>query len=470
MKALCVTSRSCSVLLDPEGLYQAREKRTLALNGEPQEEEYRSVCSLFGLEPDTEYTLESMTNSGERETLSFRTKKELCTLDVRDFGAKGDGISDDTPMLQAAILSCPEGGRVLVPAGKYVTGPLFLKSRITLEIADGATLLLETDRTHFPVLPEIIPADNPEGEVLMGLWEGNSDLLYTQRCKGLLFQGLTFVNSPSWNLHPAYSEELDFIDLQIRAPWDSPNTDGFDPESCRKVRLLGTEISVGDDCIALKSGKIRLGKKYRRPCEDVEIAWCAMLDGHGGVTLGSEMAGGIRNVRVHHCYMKGNDRGLRVKTRRGRGKDGVIDDILFEKVRMEGVKMPLIVNSMYFCDPDGHSEWVQSREKKPVDETTPRIGEIRFEQVEAVNCKACAGYVLGLPEQPAEHIALKDCSFSFDPDAEALVPVMAEQVEPCRRRGLILKNVRKATLDHVRYEGIEGKWIDAENTGEITEK
>ena len=160
MKALCVTSRSCSVLLDPEGLYQAREKRTLALNGEPQEEEYRSVCSLFGLEPDTEYTLESMTNSGERETLSFRTKKELCTLDVRDFGAKGDGISDDTPMLQAAILSCPEGGRVLVPAGKYVTGPLFLKSRITLEIADGATLLLETDRTHFPVLPEIIPADN----------------------------------------------------------------------------------------------------------------------------------------------------------------------------------------------------------------------------------------------------------------------------------------------------------------------
>ena len=137
---------------------------------------------------------------------------------------------------------------------------------------------------------------------------------------------------------------------------------------------------------------------------------------------------------------------------------------------MEGVKMPLIVNSMYFCDPDGHSEWVQSREKKLVDETTPRIGEIRFEQVEAVNCKACAGYVLGLPEQPAEHIALKDCSFSFDPDAEALVPVMAEQVEPCRRRGLILKNVRKATLDHVRYEGIEGKWIDAENVEIIEER
>ena len=516
METLCITSRSCSVLLDPEGLYQAREKRTLFLNGEERGEEYRSVASLFDLEPDTEYELTSRTDSGTEETLVFRTRQELCTLDVRDFGARGDGKTDDTAMLQAAILSCPDGGRVLIPAGDYLTGPLFLKSRITLEIAGGATLLLLTDRTRFPILPEIVPAGNPEGEILMGLWEGNSEegfasaltgmdvtdtavigegvidgrggesdwwirpkekriarrgnLVYTQRCRNLLFQGLTFLNSPSWNLHPAYSENLDFIDLQIRAPWDSPNTDGFDPESCRKVRLLGTEISVGDDCIALKSGKIRLGKKYRRPCEEVEIAWCAMLDGHGGVTLGSEMAGGIRKVRVHHCYMHGNDRGLRIKTRRGRGKDGIIDDILFEKVRMDGIKMPLIVNSMYFCDPDGHSEWVQSREKKPVDETTPRIGEIRFEQVRAENCKACAAYVLGLPEQPAEHIALKDSVFSFDPEAEALVPAMAEQVEPCRRRGLILKNVRKVTLENVQYTGVEGAWIDAENTEEIIEK
>ena len=416
---------------------------------------------------------------------------------------------------RAWLIKDAEQGRVRIPEGIYRTGPLFLKSHITLEIPAGAVIRLETDRTRFPILPEIVPAENADGELLMGLWEGNSEegfasaltaidaedvavigegvidgragesdwwidpkekriawrghLIYTQRCKSMLFQGLTFINSPSWNLHPAFSEELDFIDLQIRAPWDSPNTDGFDPESCRAVRLLGTEISVGDDCIALKSGKIRIGKKYRRPCEEVEIAWCAMLDGHGGVTLGSEMAGGIRKVRVHHCYMKGNDRGLRVKTRRGRGKDGIIDDILFEKVRMDGVKMPLIVNSMYFCDPDGHSEWVQSREKKPVDETTPRIGEIRFEQVEATGCKACAAYVLGLPEQPAEHVVLRDSSFSFDPEAEALVPAMAEQVEPCRKRGLILKNVRKVTLDHVRDEGIEGDWIDAENA-EVTEE
>ena len=516
MKELYLSSRSCTVLLDPEGTYSAREKRTLTLDGRPLREEDRSVTSLFGLEPDRTYTLAARTESGETETLTFRTRKETCALNVKDFGAKGDGEADDTPMIQAAVMACPAGGTVVIPEGNYITGPLFLRSHMTLEIRKGATLSLRTDRESFPILPGHVPADNPDGEVLLGLWEGENapgfasaltgidledtavigegiidgradqgdwwvrpkeiriarrgHLLYLQRCRGFTVQGITFRNSPSWNLHPAFSEDLDFLNLTIQAPYHSPNTDGFDPESCRNVRLLGTEISVGDDCIAIKSGKIGLGRKYKRPCENVEIAWCAMLDGHGGVTLGSEMAGGIRQVRVHHCYMRGNDRGLRVKTRRGRGKDGVIDEILFEKVRMDRVRMPLIVNSMYFCDPDGHSEWVQSREKKPVDETTPRIGAVRFEQVKATGCQACAGYVLGLPEKPVEELTLKDCEFDFDPDAEPFVPVMAEQVDACSRRGLILKNVEKVVLDHVRYAGIQGEWIDAEEVRTLEER
>ena len=513
MKELYISSRSAAVLLDPEGLYEASEPRSLILNGEPAGEEKRSVTSLFGLKPDTEYVLESRTAEGKRETLSFRTRRETCELNVREFGAKGDGETDDTAMIQAAICCCPEGGTVVVPEGNYRTGPLFLKSHMTLEIRAGATLSLKTERESFPVLPEQVPADNPDGELLMGLWEGarspgfaaalngfdledtavigegtvdgcadrgdwwerpkemriarRGNLLYLQRCSGFTVQGITFRNSPSWNLHPAFSDHLDFFNLRIQAPYVSPNTDGFDPESCRAVRLIGTEISVGDDCIAIKSGKIDLGRKYRRPCEDVEIAWCAMLDGHGGVTLGSEMAGGVKNVRVHHCYMRGNDRGLRVKTRRGRGKDGVIDQILFEKVLMDGVKMPLIVNSMYFCDADGKSDWVQSREKQPVDETTPTVGTVRFERVTAKGCKACAAYVLGLPEKPMEHLILRDCSFDFDPNAEAQVPAMALHVEECCRRGLILKFVRKVTLDRVRYSGTQGEWTDAEDVGEI---
>ena len=513
MRILCVTSRSCSVLLDPEGLYEAREKRELFLNGERLGEEYRSVCSLFDLEPDTDYMIESLTERGERETLTVRTKRETCTLDVRSFGAKGDGETEDTAMLQAAILCCPENGRVLVPPGDYVTGPLFLKSRMTLEIADGAALRLLTDRLRFPILPGDTPADNPDGEILLGLFEGcatdgfagalngidltdtavigegiidgraqdgdwwirpkeirtasRGNLLYTQRCKGVLVQGLTFMNSPSWNLHPSYSEDLDFIDIRIRAPWDSPNTDGFDPESCRNVRLLGTEISVGDDCIAIKSGKIGLGRKYKRPCEDIEIGWCALLDGHGGVTAGSEMAGGVKNVHAHHCYMKGNDRALRIKTRRDRGKDGVIDDIRFEDIRMDGVKMPLVVNSFYFCDADGKSDRVQSREKQPVDETTPEIGTVCFERVRASGCKACAAYVTGLPEKPMKHLVLRDCRFDFDPDAVPMVPAMALYTEECCRRGIIARYVEKLTLEDVTLVGIDGEPLETAEVGKV---
>ena len=512
MKTLCVTSRSCSVLLDPEGLYEAREKHELYLDGEPLGEEYRSVFSLFDLEPDTEYCLESAAGDGKRETLTFRTKGETCTLDVRDFGAKGDGETEDTAMIQAAILCCPEGGRVLVPEGTYVTGPLFLKSRMTLEISAGAVLQLLTDRKRFPILPGNTPADNADGEVLLGLFEGCSadgfaaalngidvtdtavigegtidgraaesdwwvrpkeirtaargNLLYTQRCRGMLVQGLTFRNSPCWNLHPAFSEDLDFIDLRIQAPWDSPNTDGFDPESCRNVRLLGTEISVGDDCIAIKSGKIALGRKYRRPCEDLEIGWCAMLDGHGGVTVGSEMAGGVRKVRVHHCYMKGNDRALRIKTRRDRGRDGVVDDITFRDVRMDGVKVPLVVNSFYFCDADGKSDRVQSREKQPVDETTPEIRTVCFERVDASGCRACAAHVTGLPEKPMKHLILRDCRFDFDPAAEPMVPAMALNVAECRRRGVIAAYLEKLTVDHVTLTGIEGEPLETTEVGE----
>ena len=516
MKTLCVTSRSCSVLLDPEGLYEAREKRELFLDGEGLGEEYRSVTSLFDLEPDTDYVLESVTDGGIREKIPFRTKKETCSLNVLDFGAKGDGETEDTAFLQAAILCCPEDGRVLIPPGDYLTGPLFLKSRLTLEIADGATLKLLTDRNRFPVLPGNTPADNPDGEILLGLFEGcatdgfaaalngigvtdvaiigegvidgradegdwwvrpketriasRGNLLYTQRCKGMLVQGLTFRNSPSWNLHPAFSEELDFIDLRIRAPWDSPNTDGFNPESCRRVRLLGTEISVGDDCIAIKSGKIGLGRKYRRPCEDLEIGWCAMLDGHGGVTVGSEMAGGVKNVLAHHCYMKGNDRALRIKTRRDRGKDGVIDGIVFRDIRMDGVKMPLVINSFYFCDADGKTERVQSREKQPADETTPEIRSICFERVKADGCKACAVYATGLPEKPVAHLELRDCSFSFDPEARPMVPAMALNVEECCRRGVIARFLKKLTLHHVRMEGIAGDLLETEEVEEIIQE
>ena len=129
----------------------------------------------------------------------------------------------------------------------------------------------------------------------------------------------------------------------------------------------------------------------------------------------------------------------------------------------------LVVNSFYFCDADGKTDRVQSREKQPVDETTPEIGSVRFERVQADGCKACVAYAMGLPEKPMEHLELRDCSFTFDPEAKPMVPAMALGVEACARRGIIAKFIRKLTVHNLRTEGMEGALLDTQDVGEIAE-
>ena len=508
MKLLYAGAVSAALLVDEQGDYFAREAYTLYVNGRPVKGD-TSVISLYGLIPGTEYEI---VNGDEK--LCFNTRIEYCCLNVRSFGAKGDGIHDDTPAIQAAIGACPDNGRVLIPEGRYSVLPLFLKSNITLEIASGAELLLSTDRAAFPLLPGRVDADDPHGEYLIGGWEGDAHvchasaingfglknisiigegtvngrgfeagwwlnpktgdkparprMLYLRDCENVTVQGVHFINSPSWNLHPCFSRNLSFISVRVTAPWNSPNTDGFDPESCRGVKALGMRFSTGDDCIAIKSGKMYMGREYKTPCEDIEIAYCRMLDGHGGVTVGSEMSGGVRRVRVHHCLMEGNDRGLRVKTRRGRGKWGVIDDIVFQDVKMRRVKAPMTVNAMYFCDVDGKTPYVQSREKQPVDEGTPTIGSVVFERVEATDCQACCAYMLGLPENPAHELKLKDCVFTMDEHASPMSPIMSCGVDPCVKKGIYARFVDRVTLENVTLTGVEGEEIITEDVGEVS--
>lgn len=510
---LFVSARSASFALDDGGLYHTKRPYRLLLNGRDAGLAQTCVFSLFGLSPDTRYTLEVMDGAQPLAEAAFHTEREDYTLNVRRFGALGDGVHDDTAAIQAAILCCPPRSRVYLPRGDYRVGPLFLKSHLRLEIAAGARLCLIPERERLPILPGTTERADEQGELCLGTWEGNpldmfaalltgvdvedvqlygpgivdgcaqqgdwwkdpkvrrgawrGRLLFLCRCRDVTVQGLTFQNSPSWHVHPYFSERLRFINIAVGAPGDSPNTDGFDPESCREVRVAGARFSVGDDCIAVKSGKLYMGSRYRTPCEDVDISHCLMENGHGGVTIGSEMSGGVRSVTVRDCLMRSTDRGLRIKTRRGRGEQGVIDGIALVNVRMERVRIPFTVNCLYACDPDGHSPYVQSRAPLPVDARTPRVGSLRFARVRAVGCGACAAYLLGLPELPIESVALEDVSFAFDPQALPLAPVMADGVEPCLRRGLIAQNVGRLSLCGVRMAGQMGATLEMERVSQV---
>ena len=226
---------------------------------------------------------------------------------------------------------------------------------------------------------------------------------------------------------------------------------------------------MGDDCIAVKSGKIYRGKKYKTPSENIRIRQCLMEDGHGAVTLGSEMAGGVVNLTVEDCIFRRTDRGLRIKTRRGRGKDAVIDGITFRNLDLDHVMTPLVANSFYFCDPDGHTPYVQSRDLYPVDDRTPSIKKMVFENLECTNCHVAAAFFEGLPEQKIEEIVLKNVSVSYAENPKEDVPAMSETVPRSTKRGLFASNIRKLTLENVKITGQTGEAYEFIGVDELDE-
>ena len=488
------------------------------INGEKHSSSKKVIQSVEGLRPDTEYEMYLRREEEVSAPLKFRTSYEFVTLDVRDFGAVGDGQQDDTPFIQAAITCCPPKGRVLIPAGNYAVGPLFLKSEITLELAKEAILSYTTDSRRFPILPGLTDSYDEESEYNLGTWEGNPlnmfaalitgigvhDVVITgegiiegngaddnwwkghgrkpqrgafrprtiflNHCENITVQGIRIQNSPSWTIHPYFSNHTRWIDLTIENPKISPNTDGMDPESVDDLEVVGVHFSLGDDCIAVKSGKMYMGRKYKVPSQNIEIRQCHMRYGHGAVTLGSEIGAGVRHLHCHHCIFEDTERGLRVKTRRGRGKDCVIDDILFEHIRMDGVMTPFAVNCYYWCcDPDGRSEYVRSKEPLPVDDRTPEIRQMIFRDIEARNCHAQAAFIYGLPEQKIEKIEFEQVHMDFAENPVPEYPDLLADVEACTRKGIFISNCHELIMKDVTLKGVEGEKIVLEHIDELIE-
>ena len=513
-KVIFKTSRSITLEIEEYGIFYAEKEYEIWLNGSFFQRSDRVIQTVYGLLPDTEYQIELKAEGRLLAVLTASTEYEFVTLNVRKFGAVGDGVHDDTMAIQAAISCCPKGGRVYVPEGRYLVTSLFLKSDLVLEIGKDAVLAGHADREKFGVLPGIIQSWDENSEYNLGSWEGNPldtftsmitgvnvsnviitgegildgcatfedwweddrakiiafrpRMVFLNRCSNIVLHGLTIQNSPSWNLHPYFSDNLRFLELTILNPWDSPNTDGMDPESVNGLEVAGVYFSLGDDCIAIKSGKYYMGHKYKVPSQNIFVRQCCMNNGHGAVTIGSEMAAGARHIRVENCLFNRTDRGLRIKTRRGRGKDAVVEDIRFENIKMDHVLTPFVLNSYYnCCDPDRHSDYVKCKSPLPVDNRTPSVKQMVFKNIEAKNCHVAGAFIYGLPEMKVDYVEFDNVFITYDENPEPDEPAMMDDIELVAKMGLFINNVQKLKLKNVAVQGAEGQPFILENIDEI---
>jgi len=367
----------------------------------------------------------------------------LCaaTFNVKGYGAAGDGLKKDTSAFAKAVEAASKagGGTVLVPPGKYLTGAIELRSHITLEVESGATLLASPDVADYPLhvsawgtgrqeISPLIYAEKAEDVTIRGrgtidgqgqhwwrrmgwpdrqkvprdqrtpaelaqlalLANGRPALIKLVGCKLVTIEQVHLINSPAWTVHPQLCEFVKVDGITIENPVPSPNTDGINPESCRNVQIMNSRIDVGDDCVTLKSGINEVGRKMGRPDENITITNCVMLRGHGGVTIGSEMSGGVRNVVVSNCVFQGTDVGIRVKSQRGRG--GLVEGFNAANIVMENVRSAFTITTFYMGTD-------KPTDLFPVNDGTPVFRDFHFTNITARGSKT-AGEITGLKEMP----------------------------------------------------------------------
>ncbi len=485
-----VSPVSVSFEADDERPYYATEAYDVYVDGVFHSREERNVFSVFGLKPDTGYEFRI-----RDQIIKTRTLPVNRVFDVLEHGVVADGKTLNTEKIQALLDQC-DHDLIVFRKGDYYTGPLMVRSDTCLYFEKDAQLIGSNVRSDYPIIPaynedhsavnaswegepndsfmSLITSFDSENIMIVGegtlngnadqadwwvdhrtrrgAWRGNN--VFVNRCRNVAFVGLNIINSPSWNLHPFYSDDLDFIDLTLRSIPTSPNTDGFDPESCRRMRLLGTRIFVGDDCVAIKSGKKIMADEFYRPTEDLVIRNCFMGDGHGGVVFGSESSCGIRNVDVSKCIFKNTDRGLRIKTKRGRGDKAVIENINFDNILMDGVMSCLVVNMYYYLSHEGYDDYADSKDFRPVSDMTPHVGTFLFKNLKCLNTKVCAGYFYGLPESKIDKIILKDIEVTFDKGfRDHVAPAMIYGCEKLNNASFCFYNVSQVETDNVSVEG-----------------
>jgi polygalacturonase len=353
--------------------------------------------------------------------------------DVKKYGAKGDGTSKDTAAVQKAIDDCTAGkggGTVEVPAGTFVIAPIQLKSNMTLHLQKGGILLGSPDIPDYPkgtfarhpTVQPLVGSLNAENISITGegvidgnghvWWEyvrgikdagvlGNPKprpmLLVFDHSKHIRVEGITVQNSGFWQIVPYYADDLVFRNMRILAP-KSPNTDAIDPFSSSNIVIDHVFASVGDDNIAIKSGEIN-SPGPDAPSRNITITDCTFENGHG-LSIGSEIAGGVQNVHAERIHFKGTDQGIRIKAARDRGND--VSNISYKDITMEDVKTAILITE-YYPHPAPEGEVAA----EPVGRLTPKFHDISIENVTATGSNV-AGTIVGLPESPVLGLTLKN--------------------------------------------------------------
>lgn len=362
---------------------------------------------------------------------SARSSSRIC--DPHAYGAKVDGVTKDTAAIQAAIDACEQhgGGTVRLSAGTWLSAPIVLRSNITLEVDKGATLLGSSDHQDYPVktefrapgLQSLVSATNAtdvsitgEGTIdgagdswwqearafgdhgVMGSDHTRPRLVVFDHCRHVLVEGVTIQNSPMWQLVPYYSDDVTIRNVKVLAPQHSPNTDAIDPFSSSNVRIDHVFADVGDDDVAIKSGKANSAGPDD-PSRDITITDCTFLHGHG-LSVGSEIAGGAKNIRAERIHFDGTDNGIRIKANRDRGND--VGNLFFRDIDMKNVKNAIIISEYYpkVLPPDPDTA-------EPVTRLTPHFHDITLENVTATDIVS-AGAIAGLPEAPIRGVVLKN--------------------------------------------------------------
>jgi polygalacturonase len=415
-------------------------------------------------------------------------------------GADRTGKVKCTEIINKLIdkLAADGGGTLFFPGGTFLTGPIIMKSNITLYIDAGATIKFSDDfddylpmvlsrwedvrvknfksqiyayqceniaikggghldgqgKKWWDFMRTAVSKQQPESKWQEIFRKENSDLLAknpyisaknnflrppmvtTYECKNILIEGVSFSNPPFWTIMPAFSDNITVNGITVENPSDSPNTDGIDLSSCRNVHISNSHFSVGDDCIVIKSGRDEDGREAGRPTENITITNCTMLKGHGGVVIGSEMSGNVKRVTISNCVFEGTDRGIRIKTMRGRG--GVIEDIRVSNVVMYNMVNEGVLITLRY----------QATKPEPLSERTPSVKNVQISGV-TVRGGDRPIAVYGLEEMAVSQISFSD-------------------IQSTTKRGILLENALEISLHDIRLEIKEGSALEAKDSKGIS--